>query len=49
MDENLCKPRENIDIEMRAKLYVFIHKRSPKFKESFLKSVYIEHTEICQD
>ena len=36
--KNLCKPGENIDIGMEAKLYVSTYKRSPKFKESTLKS-----------
>ena len=33
----LYKPRENINIEIGAKLYVSTYKRSPKFKESTLK------------
>ena len=35
----LYKPRENINIEIGAKLYVSTYKRSPKFKESTLKSL----------
>ena len=37
--KNFCKPGENIDIGMEAKLYVSTYKRSPKFKESTLKSL----------
>ena len=38
MDKSFYKPGENIDIGMGAKLYVSTYKRSPKFKESTLKS-----------
>ena len=38
MDKNLYKPGENIDIWMGAELYFSTYKRSPKFKESTLKS-----------
>ena len=38
MDKNLYKPGENIDIWMGIKLYFSTYKRSPKFKESTLKS-----------
>ena len=37
-DENLHKPGENIDTGMGAKLYASSYKRSPKLKESPLKS-----------
>ena len=38
MDKNLYKRGQNIYIGMAAKLYVSIYKRSPKLKESYLKS-----------
>ena len=37
-DKNLYKPGENIDIGMGSKLYFSTYKRSPRFKESTLKS-----------
>ena len=37
-NKNLYKPGENIYIRMGAKLYVSTYKRSPKVKESTLKS-----------